>query len=110
MPHLSMVLVAHPLGGVDPKLIRDRAEGAIDAVVAALTRDPVLPAVATVHAAATVTVPDDLDELQVLAMARGWSDGLPVLPPTAARVDRLIAATGLARDAVVVASLAPAMR
>jgi len=114
MPHLSMVLVAHPLGGVDPKLIRDRAEGAVDAVLAALTTDPALPPSMDVIAVATgagaVSVPDDLDELQELAMARGWSDGLPVLPPTAKRVERLIAGTGLARDTIVVASLAPAMR
>src|SRR5205085_12519777 len=57
-----------------------------------------------------VHVPDDLDELQEVAMARGWSDGLPVLPPTASRVARMVTGTGLARDAVVVASLAPAMR
>jgi hypothetical protein len=109
MPHVSMVLVGHPLGGVDPKLIRDRAEGAVDAVIAALTRDPALPARATPRVPATVEAPDDLDELQLFAMARGWSDGLPVLPPTAARVARLVAATGHAADAVVVPSLAPAM-
>ena len=113
MPHLSMVLVAHPLGGVDPKLIRDRAETAVDAVLAALTTDPALPTAVdlTVHdGQMTLSAPDDLDELQELAMARGWSDGLPVLPPTARRVERLIAGTGLARDTIVVASLAPAMR
>jgi hypothetical protein len=110
MPHLSMVLVAHPLGGVDPKVIRDQAEGAVDAVLAALTRDPVLPTVATAKVADVVAVPDDLDEFQETAMAHGWSDGLPVLPPTSARVARLVAGTGLACDAVVVAALAPAMR
>jgi hypothetical protein len=110
MPHLSMVLVSHPLGGVDPKRIRDRAEDAVDAVLAALTRDPSPPATTRVSAAGVVAVPDDLDEFQDLAMARGWSDGLPVLPPTASRVARLVAGSGMARDAVLVTSLAPAMR
>jgi hypothetical protein len=110
MPHLAMVLVQHPLGGVDPKLVRDRAEEAVGAVVAALTRDPARPSVATAGVVSALSVPDDLDEFQETAMARGWSDGLPVLPPTAARVARLVAGSGLARDAVVVASLAPAMR
>src|SRR5438270_802092 len=71
MPHVSMVLVAHPLGGVDPKLIRDRAEGAVDAVIAALTRDPALPAPKTTVVPSAVSVSDDLDEFQVVAMARG---------------------------------------
>ena len=110
MPHVSMVLVSHPLGGVDPKLIRDRAETAIDAVVAALTRDPVPPPTMNPAAATAVAVSDDLDAFQDLAMERGWSDGLPVLPPTEARVARLIAGAGLARDTVIVTSLAPAMR
>ena len=110
MPHLSIALVAHPLGGVDPKRIRDRAEAIIDRVIAAMTHDPAPPAVTVAAAAHAITVPDDIDAFQELAMARGWSDGLPVLPPTAARVARLVAGTGMAAGAVVVASLAPAMR
>jgi len=110
MPHVAMVLVDHPLGGVDPKRIRDRGEGALDAVLKALTTDPAMPSPAIVAAAERVSVPDDLDAFQEHAMARGWSDGLPVLPPTAARVARLVAGARLPGDTVVVASLAPAMR
>src|ERR1051326_5103875 len=110
MPHLSIALVGHPLGGVDPKLIRDRAETIVDAVLAALTTDPAVPAAKTVTPSETIRVADDLDAFQETAMTRGWSDGLPVLPPTAARVARLVAATKMARISVVVPSLAPAMR
>jgi hypothetical protein len=105
-----MALVAHPLGGVDPKLIRDRAEGIIDAVVRALTNDPAPPTARVAAAADVVPAPEDLDAFQEWAATRAWSDGLPVLPPTAARVARLVAGSALARDAVVVGSLAPAMR
>jgi len=110
MPHLAIELVQHPLGGVDPKLIRDRAESVVDRVLNALTTDPPLPAARRIAAADAVQAPDDLDAFQEWAAARGWSDALPVLPPTAARVARLIAGSRLARDFVLVPSLAPAMR
>jgi hypothetical protein len=38
-----------------------------------------------------VAVPDDLDEFQSFAGARGWSDGLPLVPPTATRVEAMLA-------------------
>ena len=41
--------------------------------------------------------------------ARGWTDGLPIVPPTEESVDRMIAASG--RDAMdVVGSRPPAPR
>jgi hypothetical protein len=109
MPDLPTVTVAHPIGGVDPKLVRDRADGIVDAVLAALTTAPAAAATAPRGAAGRMTVADDLEAFQELAVARGWSDGLPVLPPTPARVDRLLAAAGAPPDAVV-GTLAPAMR
>ena len=33
--------------------------------------------------------------------ARGWTDGLPIIPPTPARVQRMIAAAGLPADQVI---------
>jgi len=38
MPHLQLVAVTHPLGGIDPKLARAKADGVVDRVIAALTR------------------------------------------------------------------------
>jgi hypothetical protein len=34
----------------------------------------------------TIDVPDDLDAINELYLERGWSDGLPIVPPTEARV------------------------
>src|SRR5712691_4597470 len=83
MPHLQLVAVAHPIGGIDPKLVRAKAETIVDRVLEALTRDPSPPFQAFVSAArAAASAPDDLDAFQDFAVAEGWSDGLPVLPPT----------------------------
>ena len=34
---------------------------------------------------------DDFDAVNALMRSRGWSDGLPLIPPTAARVERMLA-------------------
>jgi hypothetical protein len=39
---------------------------------------------------ASLEAEDDFDAVNELARARGWSDGLPVIPPTAARVERML--------------------
>jgi hypothetical protein len=107
LPHLAVALVPHPVGGIDPALVRGKAEAIVDEVLAALTRDPVAPSrVQPSGGAALVDAPDDLDAFQVWAMDARWSDGLPVLPPTTERVDRLVGArTG--RRSELIAALAP---
>ena len=53
-----------------------------------------------------VEAPDDLDELIEFFHARRWSDGLPVVPPTRARVERMLSCTTRNPDEVV-ATMAP---
>jgi hypothetical protein len=42
-----------------------------------------------------VEVSDDIAEFSADALARGWSDGLPCVPPTEERVEAYVAASGL---------------
>jgi hypothetical protein len=56
--------------------------------------------------AALITMPDDFNAFNDECEQRGWSDGLPLVPPTVARVDTMLAATRRARDEIV-ANLAP---
>jgi hypothetical protein len=100
VPHLALVTVAHPIGGVAPSLVAGRAERVVEEALAALTRAPLAPAPAPAAAApGIVRAPDDLDDLQAFVLSRGWGDGLPVLPPTPERVQRLL--TGRRGDEVV---------
>jgi hypothetical protein len=104
-PHLPVVLVPHPIGGLAPAVVRAKAEKVADLALAGLTRDPAPPAAAAPAAsAAVVHAPDDLDRFQEWACAEGWSDGLPVLPPTRARVERVLGGRDRGR---IVATLAP---
>lgn len=107
LPHLSVALVPHPVGGIDPALVRGKAETIVDEVLAALTRDPVAPTrVRPAGGAVLIDAPEDLDAFQTWAMDARWSDGLPVLPPTAERVDRLLGSRA-GRRSELIATLAP---
>ncbi len=44
------------------------------------------------------TVPDDPEAIQDYLEAREWGDGLPVVPPTPGRVERMVAGSGRAPD------------
>ncbi len=37
----------------------------------------------------------DVDAAMELCAAKGWTDGLPVVPPTEARISAMLAAAGL---------------
>lgn len=39
----------------------------------------------------TIEAPEDIEAANEYCRKRGWSDGLPVIPPTAARVERMLA-------------------
>lgn len=56
--------------------------------------------------AATFETPDDLDAINRLYRERKWSDGLPIVPPTLERVERMLRGTARPRDEVV-ARVAP---
>lgn len=45
-----------------------------------------------------VEIAEDVEAFNADALARGWSDGLPVVPPTEERVQAHVAASGLAAD------------
>lgn len=56
--------------------------------------------------AARIEAPDDLDAINKLYRERRWSDGLPIVPPTVERVDRMLRCTRRTPDEVV-ARIAP---
>ena len=58
------------------------------------------------EAAATFEAPDDLDAINRLYRERRWSDGLPIVPPTRERVERMLRESQRRRDEIV-ARVAP---
>ncbi len=63
--------------------------------------------VAEAGRAPTFEVADDLEAINRLYRERRWSDGLPIVPPTLERVERMLGQTRRRRDEFV-ARVAPA--
>lgn len=40
---------------------------------------------------ASIEADEDLDAINALYLERGWGDGLPIIPPTVERVERMLA-------------------
>jgi len=104
LPHMRLALVPHPLGGIPVDAARAKADGILDEVLRGLTTDPAPPVATGVTSPTLIDAPDDLDAFQVWAMEQAWSDGLPVLPPTEARVARIL---GRRAGDTLVATLMP---
>jgi len=112
MPRLRFTFVPHPVSGKTPAELREYVRGAdpvagtpvIDGIVQALTAP--LTAEEAKSGELQRPVPrllgaDTEDELHAMFRDAWWSDGLPVVLPTPARVQAMLAATRHAPDEVV---------
>ncbi len=106
---LPLVKVPHPVGTIEMKALRAVARSALDAIAAKLLRgagaasaaDAASPLESEGSVAATLSAPNDPGEMFGFFFERGWTDGLPVLPPTIAAVKKMLAAGGKQADEVL---------
>jgi hypothetical protein len=113
---LPFVITPHPVIGMPPEALYAYLEGndpetgkrVIDEIVDALTKPPggdtgleVERAPAAVAVARQVLLKDTEDNLQKLFYEKGWTDGLPIILPTAERVQTMLAGTSHPPDEVV---------
>ena len=104
MPALRFTFVPHPVGGKPPAELFEYGKNALGEIVAALTRP--LAAAETKTGAQDRLVPrllgaDSEDALHALYLEAGWTDGLPVVLPTEARVAAMLKGTSHAAAEVV---------
>ena len=98
-PSLPAVYIQHPIVSVPNVEMEGRAEHAMAAIagLAIAGREteagPRTEAVAA--AVDRITVADDPEAIFALFTREGWTDGLPIVPPTAARVAEMLASTDL---------------
>ena len=107
MPTLPGVVLAHPIAGVPIDTVLAKVDAAVDEIIAKLT-SPVPAAESTTEAAAPagprwldLPIEDEWHDLQREFIKRGWGDGLPLIPPTEARVAAMIAGAGLPAEHLV---------
>jgi hypothetical protein len=104
MPELRFTFVPHPVGGKTPAELREVGKDALGGIAAALTRP--LGAEETRTGAMAREVPrllgaDSEEALHALFLEAGWTDGLPVVLPTEARVAAMLKGTSHRPDEVV---------
>ncbi|MBI2154886.1 MAG: hypothetical protein HYV92_01350 [Candidatus Rokubacteria bacterium] len=106
MPHHAVILVPHPMASRPAVEVEALARAAFPRILAALTAPAPRPLLGAPSGragleASRVELPADIDAFTDAAEARGWSDGLPLIPPTEDRVARLLEAVRLAPSAVL---------
>lgn len=111
-PDLPFAVVPLPFTNGDPVRIAQMVDDAIPQVIEGLTTAPTAERVRpvfehlTLCADATIDYDgDDLlacfDAMNTHFVANGWSDGMPLVPPTRDKVAAMITASGRAADEVV---------
>jgi hypothetical protein len=109
-PH---VVVEHPVAGLDRSRVDARVDGILDALCKHLIEPVRLPpgTVTDQRAAdadATIETASPWEDAQRIFAEHGWSDGFPVVPPTAERVEAMC--RGARRDPDdLVATLEPGL-
>jgi hypothetical protein len=107
---LPIVEIPHPMHTAPADAVKHRAEAAVDAIVQALvTRKPGEGASASARQPERIALDSDPVALQTFFHEQGWTDGLPVVPPTEAAVAAMLSTVdGKPQD--VVGIIPPAMR
>ena len=110
-PDTPIAVIPHPFGLRTRAEVREIAEQCVDQIarLAVGGADPTQSGARSpspAEAAAAIEVPDDYEGFTVLCEERRWSDGLPLVPPTPERVQRMLAGASRAPHTVV-AHVAP---
>ncbi len=101
---LPLIKVPHPVSSISLDSLRSLAESNIESIIEALTSDPVpgnrsLDLVDNQDSKpGSLVVPENPSRMFQYLSKSGWTDGLPVLPPTRGAVGEMIKASGLDRD------------
>jgi hypothetical protein len=106
MPNLHVVAIPHPMHTALASEVTARAVAAVPAIAEGLT---VEGKGAVVASAAKVASTVDLSDDEEIFFANGWTDGLPVVIPTAAKVEAMLAASGR-NPSDVIGPIPPAMK
>ncbi len=106
MPQIPLAVMPHPLGGRTESDVAILAEKAFNDIVEHLSRSGGQISGAVVSdSPQQFVIEGDFDALQDLFYEKGWSDGLPVMPPTAEKVKAMLSGAG--RDPKEVLGLFP---
>jgi hypothetical protein len=106
MPALPVTVLPHPIAGTPIEAVLAKVDAAFDEIVAHLTAplaDESASAGRSVaqDALLDIAATDEWTDLQQAFVDRGWSDGLPCVPPTEPRVAAMQRHAGMPPDHVL---------
>ncbi|MFC1534717.1 hypothetical protein ACFL7M_15295 [Thermodesulfobacteriota bacterium] len=105
---LCLVVVPHPMGMISSPEIREKADTAFPEVLKVLTSwnpQTELPPEKPSYPAETFTFKGTIEEINRLFFLKGWSLGLPIIPPTPESVAEML--KGTSRDPDEILGLIP---
>ena len=95
MPQIPLAVMPHPLGGRKESEVAILAEKAFSDITEHLSRSEGHSANDIVSdAPQQFSIEGDFDAQQEFFYAKGWSDGLPLMPPTPEKVKAMLSAAG----------------
>lgn len=111
---LPLLVVGSTITNRSPEAIQSLITGVADDLVRHVQQQPPPPAPRPAALAdAESVVGEDLlecsERFNDLLVERGWSDGLPLVPPTPARVERMLSTMDLSPNTVIVDGLYPGL-
>jgi len=110
MPDQAMAVIPHPMGGIPAAAVRSKVRNAFPDILDKLTDWQPAPTRAKARPVPrSITVEGSVAEVHREFRARGWSAGLPFIPPTRELVDHLLTGAKRPRDEVVWNGVAPRM-
>jgi hypothetical protein len=101
---LSFVVVPHPMGMIPLAEIRKKAEMAFPEILRAATHSKAetkFPPMKPAYPAAKLKLEGTIEEFNKLMFEKGFSLGIPIIPPTPERVTRMLKGTSLKPDKVL---------
>ena len=113
LPGLHTVVLPHPIGGTKMETIAPKLDAALPEILVRLTTPidasaSASPAAPRLAERIEIATDDEWGALQQSFVERGWSDGLPLVPPTEARVQAMLRHVDRPAEQVV-GTLAPRM-
>ena len=104
-PDQSFVIVPHPMGGIKLDEIQAKAEKAFPEIItAAIKWQPSTTGVAAAkqpYPLDRLKVTGTADDVNALFTKNGWTDGLPIMPPTPDRVAAMLKGTTQKPDELI---------
>lgn len=112
LPQMPLTVLPHPVAGIPLAAVLEKLDAVIDDLLTRLVT-PLGEAAVAARAGATleaveIEAGDGWADLQAQFALRGWSDGLPLVPPTPERVAAMVAGYG-GDAAQVLGHMPPAM-